>query len=123
MNPKTRNLTGWILTGLIAFVFIASAFMKLFGNEAEMQKNASGFGLSLATIKELGVLELICIGLFIYPRTSIVGTLLIAAYMGGAIATHLQHQMPLVTPVIIETVIFITAAVRFPELSKRLMGN
>ena len=88
-----------------------------------MQKNASGFGLSLATIKELGVLELICIGLFIYPRTSIVGTLLIAAYMGGAIATHLQHQMPLVTPVIIETVIFITAAVRFPELSKRLMGN
>ena len=123
MNPKTRNLTGWILTGLIAFAFIASAFMKLFSNGVDMQKNADAFGISLATIRELGVVELICIGLFIYPRTAIIGTLLVVAYLGGAIATHLEHQMPIITPVIIETVVFITAAIRFPELSKRLMGQ
>ena len=123
MSPKTRILVGWILTGLVAFAFIFSAYLKLFGDGLEIQKNASAFGLSIATFRQLGLVELICIVLFIIPRTGVLGTLLVAAYLGGAIVTHIEHQQSFFTPVIIQAVAWIAAVIRFPELSTRILGN
>jgi hypothetical protein len=74
-------------------------------------------------LKLLGVVEIISVLLFIIPRTGILGTLLLAAYMGGAIATHLEHRLPLFLPIIIQCLVWITAAIRFPELSKRFTNN
>ena len=122
MTDKTRNITGWILTGLIAFVFIASAVMKLIGGE-EIVKSAATMGISIGVFKMLGVIELLSVLLFIIPRTGILGTLLLTAYLGGAIATHLEHQQSVLAPAIIESLLWITATIRFPELSKRLLGN
>ncbi len=33
MNSKTKNIIGWVLTGLVAFIFTASAINKLIGSE------------------------------------------------------------------------------------------
>ncbi len=122
MNTKTRNIIGWVLTAVLAFVFISSAFMKLKGGE-EAIKNAAHFGLSPKKFMLIGITEVISIILFIIPRTGIVGTLLLAAYMGGAIASHLEHFLPPTIPVVIEAFIWITAVIRFPELGARLMGK
>ena len=121
MTEKSRNITGWILTGLISIVFIASAVMKLKGGE-EIVKATAAMGMSLGVFKMLGVIELLSLILFIIPRTGLLGTLLLTAYLGGAIATHLEHQQSVLTPVIIESVLWITATIRFPELSRRLLG-
>ena len=123
MNTKTIKIIGWVLTGLIALVFIASALFKLTGSGETAEKNAATFGLTLDTIKIVGVVELLCIALFIIPRTGILGTLLVAAYLGGAIATHLEHQMPVLAPCIIQAVVWITAILRFPELLTRIQGK
>lgn len=122
MNTKTRNIIGWVLTALLGFAFIASAFMKLSGGE-QAAKGAAGFGISLATLKMLGVIEIVSILLFIVPRTGMLGLLLLAAYLGGAIATHLEHGLPITAPVVLQCLVWITAAIRFPELSQRLLGN
>ena len=68
-------------------------------------------------------MEILAFVLFIIPRTGIVGTLLMVAYMGGTIATHLHHQMPIYALIIIECLIWITAAIRFQELTKRLTNR
>jgi hypothetical protein len=122
MNNKTRNIIGWVLTALLAFVFISSASMKLIGS-AEALKGATAIGLSAGVFKLIGVVEVLSIVLFIIPRTGVVGTLLLAAYLGGAIATHLEHQQPATVPVIIEILLWITAVIRFPELGSRLFGS
>ena len=44
MTQKTKNIIGWVLTGLLGFVFIASATMKLIGGE-EALKGAAAMGL------------------------------------------------------------------------------
>ena len=80
-----------ILTTLVAFVFVGSAVGK-FMADAEALKMAESFGLDATTNYALGVLEIVAVLLFIFPRTGILGTLLLAAYMGGAIATHLEHS-------------------------------
>ena len=38
----------------------------------------------------LGIVELVCIALYLYPRTSILGAILLTGYLGGAVVTHLR---------------------------------
>jgi DoxX-like family len=122
MSQKTRNIIGWILAGLVGALFIFSAVMKFMPGE-EAAKASEAIGLTADTIKIIGVVELLCIVLFLIPRTGIVGTLLLAAYLGGAIATHLEHGQPIIAPCVIQAFVWITAFIRFPELGKRLMGT
>lgn len=84
---------------------------------------ATGFGLDASTFKMLGIVELISLILFVIPRTGVLGTLLLAAYMGGAIATHLEHGESIMAPCIITAFIWIVAVFRFPELRSRIMGE
>jgi hypothetical protein len=122
MTQKAKNITGWILSGLLTLVFIGSASMKLMGGE-EIAKGAIAMGLSAGSLQLIGVLEIAAILLFLIPRTGLLGTLLLAAYLGGAIVTHLEHGQPFIIPVIIQCMVWITASIRFPELNRRIMGK
>ncbi|NBY29588.1 MAG: DoxX family protein [Sphingobacteriia bacterium] len=121
-SEKTKTIIYWALTGLVAFIFLGSAAGKLIGNEDAI-KMASGFGLNAKTYALLGMVELVCLILFVIPRTGILGTLLLAAYMGGAIATHLEHGVSVIAPCIIQVMLFVIAIFRFPELRNRLLNN
>jgi len=120
MSQKTIKIIGWVLTIILAFLFIMSASMKLTQNETAVAQ-ASTFGIDATTYLFIGIIEIISLILFIIPRTGIIGTLLLAAYLGGAIVTHLQHQEPIAMAVIIQMILWITAFIRFPELSQRLL--
>lgn len=122
MTDKTKKIINWVLTGLVAFIFIGSAMGKFFANE-EALNMAQAMGLSSSTYKLIGAVEILSIALFIFPRTGVLGTLLLAAYMGGAIATHLEHAQPIIAPCVIQAFLWIVAVVRFPELKQRLLGS
>lgn len=117
-----KKIIYWVLTGLVAFIFISSAISKFTAN-AEMLKMGASFGLNAQTFTILGVIEIVAAILFIIPRTGILGTLLLAAYMGGAIATHLEHALPFLTQCIIQAFIWIVAVYRFPELRTRILNK
>jgi hypothetical protein len=120
MSDKLKKIIYWVLTGLVAFVFVGSALGK-FTADSDALKMAEGFGLNAQNYTILGVIEIISIILFIIPRTGILGTLLLAAYMGGAIATHLEHGQSVIVPCVIQTFLWIVAVYRFPELKTRLL--
>ncbi len=120
MSQKGIKITGWTLTIILGLLFTMSAFMKLTQNETALAQ-ASSFGLDAATYQFIGIIEIVTLILFIIPRTGILGTLLLAAYLGGAIVTHLQHQQSIAMAVIIQILLWITAFVRFPELKQRLL--
>jgi hypothetical protein len=117
-----KNIIYWALTGLVAFVFLGSAVGKFTANE-EALKMAGNFGLDAKTYTLIGVVEVISLLLFVIPRTGIIGTLLLAAYMGGAIATHLEHGVSIVAPCVIQSFLFIVAFYRFPELRTKLLTS
>lgn len=122
MTTKAKNIVIGILSGMVAFVFIASGLFKLLGGEktAEMAK-ALGGANHLIT---LGMLELLMTLLFLIPRTGIIGSLLMIAYMGGAMAVHFVNGQSIVVIVLIQILIWITTAFRFPETAERLFrGN
>jgi hypothetical protein len=43
--------------------------------------------------------------------------------MGGAIATHLEHGQSVIAPCVVQTVLFLVAFYRFPELRKTLFNE
>ncbi|HVM89055.1 MAG TPA: DoxX family protein [Puia sp.] len=122
MTSKTKNIINWVLAGLVGIIFLGSAMGKLMGSPDAL-KMAEGFGISATAFKTLGVIELLSVILFIYPRTGILGTLLLAAYMGGAIASHLEHGLPIMAPIFISAFVWIAAVVRFPELRQRILNS
>src|SRR5436189_608679 len=54
-------------------------------------------GYPLGTAVTLGVIEVICVVLYLVPRTSVLGALLLTGYLGGAIATQLRVGAPLLS--------------------------
>jgi hypothetical protein len=121
MSDKSKKIIYWVLTGLVSFVFLGSAFGKL-TSSAEAIKMAEAFGLDAQTYTILGVVELFAAILFIIPRTGVLGTILLVAFMGGAIATHIEHSQSVVAPCIIEALLILVAIYRFPELRSRIMN-
>ena len=122
MSQKAIKITGWGMTIVLALVFTMSAFMKLTQNETALEQ-ASSIGLDASTYQFIGVIEIISLILFIIPRTGVLGAMLLVAYLGGAIATHLQHQQPIAMAVIFQILLWVTAFIRFPELKQRIFST
>ncbi len=104
------------LSGLLALALGGSAIMKLVG-PAQVQDQFNKWGLG-GWMRAIGVLELICTVLFLIPRTLAIGTLLLSAYLGGAMLTHLTHGEPPFAPAIVLAFVWILAYLKNPELFK-----
>ena len=51
----------------------------------------------------LGAIELACLVLYLVPRTAVLGAVLFTGYFGGAIATHLRLDNPLLSHTLFPT--------------------
>ena len=91
-------------------------------DEKAIEMSAS-MGMDANTYKLLGLIEILSLVFFILPRTGIIGTLLLCAYMGGAIATHLEHGQSIMAPCIIQAFLWAGAIYRVPELTNRLRNK
>jgi hypothetical protein len=57
-------------------------------------------GYPEGVIRALGVILLLCVVVYLIPRVSIVGAVLLTGYLGGAVATHVRVGSPLFTHVL-----------------------
>lgn len=118
MSPRARRRIGWGMAGVVFLLLAASALDKLSGSAHSVEMTTS-FGIAPATYRVLGIVELASAALFLVPRTTAMGLLLLTAYLGGAIATHLQHGQSIVFPAAIQAWVWGTALVRLPNLFSR----
>ncbi len=51
----------------------------------------------------LGLLELACLAVYVLPRTTLLGGVLLTGYLGGAVATHVRVGNPLFSHVLFPT--------------------
>jgi hypothetical protein len=62
---------------------------------APVVKGFTDLGWSPALALPLGIIELVCLVLYLIPRTSVLGAILLTGYLGGAVATNLRVGAPL----------------------------
>ncbi|WP_140938870.1 DoxX family protein [Sphingobacterium lumbrici] len=120
MSRKTIKRAGWTLTIILGLLFAFSAFMKLVQDESTLAQ-AAAMGFAPDTYLLIGVIEILSLILFLIPRTGFIGALLLVAYMGGAIASHLQHDEPIAMAVTVQIVLWITIVFRFPVIKQMLI--
>ena len=60
--------------------------------------NQLGYPVGLS--RAIGIIELICLVVYLVPRSAVLGAILLTGYLGGAVATHVRVESPLLTHVL-----------------------
>ena len=95
MSERTMQWSGRTLTALFAlFMLGASIAPKLLGMPIAAQ-TIEALGWSADYVLMIGLFELTFLVLYLYPRTSVLGAVLMTALLGGAMATHIRVGSPL----------------------------
>lgn len=94
---KGQLIAGRVLSGLVILFLLFDAGLKLVSPETAIKYSPPDLGwpLEVGTMYLLGTLLLIPTLLYIWPRTAILGAILITGYLGGAIGTHVRINSPL----------------------------
>jgi hypothetical protein len=107
-SSSTRSASSiWgarILTGLAVLFLTFDLGVKLVGAKAAVD-GTTQLGWQPHHLPILGVIELVCLVLYLVPRTAPLGAILWTGYLGGAIATHLRLDNPLFTHILFPTYI------------------
>lgn len=90
---------GRVLSGLAILFLIFDGVMKFFMDKLPPEALEAGAALQWPVEKMplVGTILLICTLLYIIPRTSVLGAILLTGYLGGAIASHVRVGNPLLT--------------------------
>lgn len=87
------------LSGLAVLFLAFDTVMKLLAVEQAVQSTTE-LGYPASAVFTIGVIELICLTLYVVPATSVSGAILLVGYLGGAVATHVRLGNPLATHVL-----------------------
>ena len=88
---KTQLWTSYILQGLVSLMLMMGAVMNLTKSETAV-KGATDMGFSESSMTMMGLTLLTAVLLYVYPKTSTFGAVLLTAWLGGAVATHIIHH-------------------------------
>jgi len=124
MKSKPRSVVGWVLTGIAGLLILSSGIFKLSGAPMIVE-GMTKLGVG-PYIPLLGTMEIVFTALFVFPKTSKIGFLLVISYFAGALATDLSHGNPIMTPILILVLVWVAAFLRKPEIfidQKELIKN
>lgn len=97
--PVKRPWAGIIISGLPVLFLLLDAVGKLVRPEPVVQGTIE-LGYSESVILPLGIVLLVSTLLYIFPKTSVLGAILLTGYLGGAVATHVRIGNPLFTHIL-----------------------
>ena len=95
-RPTTLSRAGLVLSALPVLFLTFDAVIKLI-LIAPVITSMGELCYPVALARIIGALELGGLLLYVIPRTSIVGAILLTGFLGGAIASHVRIESPLFT--------------------------
>ena len=95
-STPTQRRTAYVLTTLAALFLTLDTVMKLL-RLAPAVEGTVALGYPEHTVALIGVIELVCLVLYLVPQTAVIGAVVMTGYLGGAIATHVRLGNPLLS--------------------------
>ncbi len=117
---RTRRNTGNTLIVLSSLMLIGSAGVKL-AQIPQVIAEIGALGFAGSTLTMIAILELVSALLFLLPLTRSFGLLMVSAYMGGAIATHVGHGQPFIRPAMVLAIFWLATWLRHPVILWRFV--
>ena len=125
MNTISRNASTaklWlarILTGVVTVALVGSATAKIAGATIVVE-GLTRAGIPRGAIVPIAALELLCLAIYLMPRTKMLGMLLLTGYLGGAVVTHIIGHENIVPPLMIGFWAWAGAYLQTPALRRLL---
>jgi hypothetical protein len=91
---KTTIRAGWIISAFAILFLIFDTIIKVL-NLAPAVEATTQLGYPASLVIGIGMIELVCLAVYLIPRTAVLGAILLTGYLGGAIATQLRAGAPL----------------------------
>ena len=99
-QPHSKTIwTGRVLSTLAVLFLLFDAVVKLLQLPVAVE-GTTQLGYPAGVVFGIGVVEMVCLALYVIPQTSVLGAILFTGYLGGAIATHVRIGSPLFTHVL-----------------------
>ena len=102
-GSKKKLWAGYVISALPTIFLLLDGILKLV-KPAPVVEGTVRLGYPESVILGLGILLLACTVLYVIPRTSMLGAILLTGYLGGAVATHVRVGdpiFPILFPVVI----------------------
>jgi hypothetical protein len=93
MISNAQRWIGRVLSALASLFLLFDGIMKLVKPSVVVQSTLQ-LGYAESAILGIGLTLLVCTLLYIVPRTSILGGVLLTGYLGGAVASNIRAGMP-----------------------------
>lgn len=96
MSARGQTIAGWVLSGLVLAFLAMDIAIKLIVIQPVIDTMAQmGWPATPDMARTLGVILLVCTALYAIPATALLGAILLTAYLGGAVASHVRIGSPL----------------------------
>jgi len=102
---KGARIGGWILTLLPALMMLFAGASKLHPTP-DMMKQMEKSGMTADVAFKIGIVELACTIIYLIPRTSVLGAILLTGFLGGATFANVEHAPPMTPIVVVLGVLF-----------------
>jgi hypothetical protein len=123
MTTKTKQIIGWLLTGLVGLFMIGASGVPKFFDFPGKSEMMAKMGIPLDLLPTLGVLEITVTLIYLIQRTSFLGAILMTGYLGGAVFTHLRIGDPWYFPIIVGVLAWLGLALRHPFVLQMALGT
>jgi hypothetical protein len=91
---RTARRVGYVLTGLVTLFLLFDAVTKLLRLTMVVDATVQ-MGFPASTVPVIGGTLLVCLVLYLVPRTAVLGAVLLTGYLGGAVCAQLRIEAPL----------------------------
>ena len=95
METRATLWTGRTLTGLFALFILGASITPKLLHMPVAEETMAQLGWPAGYAFMIGVIELGCLILYLIPRTSVLGAVLMMGLLGGAMATQIRAGSPL----------------------------
>jgi hypothetical protein len=108
-----------VCTSVAALFLIFDTVLKVL-RLAPAVEGTMSLGYPADSVLWIGGIEMVCLILYLVPRTAVLGAVLMTGYLGGAVATHVRISSPLLThtlfPIYVAVFLWVGLYLREPRL-------
>jgi DoxX-like family len=124
--PRAATRIGQALTVFLTLFFLFDSLTKLLQLPVVVEATKQ-MGFTPSAVPIIGAVLLVCLVLYLIPRTAILGAVLLTGYLGGAVCAQLRIEAPLfgfvLAPVYFGIVVWVALYLRSPQLRKLVVTS
>jgi hypothetical protein len=99
--------------------------MKVFRSPVSIEATVN-LGYAAGAVPPIGLTLLVCVALYAFPRTALLGAILLTGYLGGAAASNIRVGAPpfnCAFPIVFAVIAWAGLVLREPRLQTLFLGR